>query len=95
MATLNRAFKATNSRRRRAVPAILVRWQRIFKHVMMIVHIKGELFRHGRFGSVAKSDGRSDRLGPSCNGTGQRCLKGDISNPRSSFCAFVVIFDMR
>jgi hypothetical protein len=27
---------------------------------------------------------RSDRVGPSCNGTGQHCSKDDISKPRSS-----------
>jgi aryl-alcohol dehydrogenase-like predicted oxidoreductase len=36
-----------------------------------------------------------DRLGDSCDGTGQRYSKDDISNRRSSFCPFVVIFDTR
>jgi transposase InsO family protein len=46
-------------------------------------------------GSVAKRRHESDRLGRSCNGTGQHCLRGDILNPRSSSCAFVGIFDLR
>ena len=46
-------------------------------------------------GSVAKRRNESDRVGRSCDGTGQRCLRGDILNPRSSSCAFAGIFDMR
>jgi hypothetical protein len=46
-------------------------------------------------GSVANRRNESDRLGRSCDGTGQRCSRVDISNPKSSSCAFDGIFDMR
>ena len=48
-----------------------------------------------KFGSVANRRNESDRLGRSCDGTGQRCSRVDISNPKSSSCAFDGIFDMR
>jgi hypothetical protein len=37
---------------------------------------------------------RCDRLDRSCDGTGQCYSRGDISNPKSSSCACVDIFDM-
>jgi hypothetical protein len=41
---------------------------------------------------LAKRWHESDRLGRSCDRSGQRCLRGDILNPRLSSCTFAHIF---
>lgn len=45
--------------------------------------------KFGRWMSCKCGQTGSDRLGPPCDGTGQRYSEVDISKPRSSFCAFV------